>query len=813
MQIQEIEAIFHQARAIPAGPDRIAWLKSRCNSDAALFEEVLSLIEADANLRAAQTIARPDTPLVIPDALFGPYRAIGFLGRGGTSTVYRGERADGAFQQTVAIKIVAGYMAVPEFLQRFETERQLLASLSHNNITHLLDGGVSPAGDPYLITEFVDGQPVDRYCDAALLDIARRLAIFDQVLDAVDYAHRNLIVHRDLKPANILVNRDGVVKLLDFGTASLASTQNDVTRTRVRMLTPRYASPEQLKNERVNISTDIYSLGVILYELLCGAWPFGDPDSVLSELNRATGEVAPSAPAMVITEKAATDRAISLAQLKGALSGDLSTILLKMLEDEPAKRYGSVREVAEDLQRYRQGRPILARPQTPWYAAQKFVRRHWVAVTAVSLALIALASLTVFSIHEAVQARKLAARAERVSEFAKDTFLSASSTWTSPLRGKSRAIQFSDILDNAAERVGRELGHDPAAEADMRGMIGSTYAILGDPVKGEAQIRQAIELAKRTPDVPKHVEADLQVRLCNAASYQGHYQEALTACRAAMDIASVYGTSMGYAAIVHDVAYMAVKSGAPLAEAEKLYRKAAKIPVTDPRQAKLWPALNNTRIGALRVKQGDLEEGERLLRECERAFRAEPGPPIEILPTLVALSQAAKTRGDFSEATRWSKDGLDLLTARPTAYMGRNQVEIELAADEALAERPGALARLERVSGEIQAAASVAVEQVRFHLLSGIVEAREGSKELAEQHLRAALAISEKELPHQPEDRVEIDLRLAELMTSLHRDSEAAEFARQGLETAQAAYGKYFAIHPWVAKLRAFSVLSAAKHN
>src|SRR5271170_317836 len=192
---------------------------------------------------------------------------------------------------------MAAHLGGPEFLRRFEIERQMLATLNHNNITGLLDGGVSSTGDPYLITEYVEGQPLDRYADERKLDVDARLGLFLQVLEAVDYAHRNLIVHRDLKPGNILVNGEGTVKLLDFGTASLLAQQSDFTLTRVRMLTPRYASPEQLTGERLHIATDIYSLGVILYELLCGGWPFGDPNSLFSELNRATGDVTPAAPA------------------------------------------------------------------------------------------------------------------------------------------------------------------------------------------------------------------------------------------------------------------------------------------------------------------------------------------------------------------------------------------------------------------------------------------------------------------------------------------------------------------------------------
>jgi serine/threonine protein kinase len=801
-RIDQVEALFHEARSLPNGEDRLVWLEARCQGDAELMEEVASLLQANAALRNAAAVP-PAALLAVPTAKFGAYRAVELLGRGGMSTVYRAERADGQFEQTVALKIMAAHLGGPEFLRRFEIERQLLATLSHNNITRLLDGGVSSTGDPYLITEYVEGQPLDRYSDSRKLDVDARLSLFLQVLEAVDYAHRNLIVHRDLKPGNILVDTEGTVKLLDFGTASLIARPSDITLTRVRMLTPRYASPEQLKGERLNIATDIYSLGVVLYELLCGGWPFGDPNSVLSELNRATGDVVPTPPATVLTEEAASSRSASYQNLRGLLNGDLSTILLKMLENEPTRRYGSVRQVADDIERYRDGRPILARPQTAWYATRKFVSRHWLAVSAACAAVQALNGLTIFSLHEAAQAREQAARAQRVSDFAKNTFLSASSTWTSPLRGQSRAIQFNDILDNAAERVPRELANDPAAEADLLGTLGSTYAILGNPVKGEALIRQALEVLRRAWAGSSRKAADLNAGLCNACSYQGHYAEALVACREAMALARVYGSDMSLGSIINNTAFMAAKSGAPLEEAEKLFREAAANGPTQPDQAKLWPAINNTRIGALRLRLGDLTEGERLLGESERILRAEPGPPIEILPTLDGLAVGARIRGDYAEAMRRLQEALDLLNQRPTAYMGSGgQLEIELAADEALAGKPHALARLERVSAQVRADSTAPTDQVRFHLLSGIVEAASGSYDSAERDLRAALETSEKELPRQPADRVEIYLRLAKLLAVSHREQESSDVARQGLRCAESSYGKFFAQHPFVAELR-----------
>ena len=800
-RMDQIEALFHEARSIPPGEGRTLWLEDHCQGDTELLAEVSALLKANSEMASRATIAPAPGPAV-PTAQFGAYRAVELLGRGGMSTVYRAERADGQFEQIVALKIMAAYLAGAEFARRFETERQLLATLSHNNITRLLDGGVSSAGDPYLITEYVEGEPLDRYSDERKLDVNARLAIFSQVLEAVDYAHRNLIVHRDLKPANILVSKEGIVKLLDFGTASLLAQPDNVTLTRVRMLTPRYASPEQLKGERLNIATDIYSLGVVLYELLCGGWPFGDPNSVLSELNRATGNVPPAPPATVLTEEAAVRRSVSYQNLRGLLNGDLSTILLKMLENEPSRRYGTVRQVADDLERYRDGRPILARPQTTWYRARKFVSRNWLAVSAATAAILALAGLTVFSLYQTAQAREQAARAQRVSEFAKNTFLSASSTWLSPLRGQSHAIQFNDILDNAAERVGRELANDPLAEADLRGTIGQTYSLLGDPAKGEAQIRRAIELLKQTPGGSPRIAAGLELRLCDVCSFQSHYGEALAACREAVALARVHGSDIGLGTIMHDTAFMAAKSGAPLEEVEALFREALANGPTDPAGARLFPALINARIGALRLRQGDLKEGERVLRDSEHILGAEPGPPIEIIPTLDALALGARIRGQYSEAIKWLQKGLDLLNQRPTSYMGKDDVEMELAADEALAGKPQALSRLKKIEPQLQASASSAGERIRFHMLTGIVEAHSGLQDSAERHFRTALATSEKELPRQPADRVEICVRLAQVLAASHREQEAADVAREGLRVAERVYGGFYGQHPFVIELQ-----------
>lgn len=799
-QIERIEALFHHALTMPAGSGRLAWIEAECGSDKALRDEVLSLLQSKADMDSVST-ATPRNETAIPEAQFGPYRVIEWLAHGGMSSVYRAERADGSFHQVVALKVMARWLASPDFLTRFEAERQFLASLEHPNITRLLDGGVSSAGDPYLITEFVDGEPIDKFCDGRKMRVEDRLGVFLQLCEAVDYAHRNLIVHRDLKPANILVNRDGVVKLLDFGTASLAAGQAGATITRMRMMTPHYASPEQLRGERAGVSSDVFSLGVILYELLTGAWPFGSRDSLLSELSRATGEASATAPSMAVSAEAAERRSAPESQLRNVLKGDLSAIVLKAMENNPAQRYASVRQFADDIEAYRERRPVRARRQTVLYRTGRFLSRRWLPVGVVAVLSAGILTATGVAIYQARAARQQAARAERISKFAKDTFLSASPAVFSPLRGQNRAIQFTDILDNAADRVGVELKNDPVAEADLRGTIASTYSVLGDPVKGEAQLRRAIERLEQTGNATSAIGADMNHGLCMALSYRDQYQEALAACRKAVGLARIYGSDQPLAGLIHDTAFVTVKSGARLEEAEALYREALALPVADKNLARLYPAIINTRIASLRLRLGDLEEAESLLAGAERRFRAEPGPPLEIIPTLAALSTLARTRGEYPNAVRLLQETVDLLTARPAAYFSKDQIEIELAAAEAQAGDPGSLKRVRRVQEAVLSSTVAPAEIVRNDLLIGIIEARYGSRERAEALFRSGLELGQRQLSLQPSAQVEIYLRLAQLLSPV-RQQEAAEAARQGLETARIAYGKFFDRHPFVTQLK-----------
>jgi eukaryotic-like serine/threonine-protein kinase len=447
LRFEQVETLFHQALAVDADL-RQEWLDAHCAGNVALRSEIESLLDAHAAMLGDDGFA-PAPPLPIPDESFGAYRAVRLLGRGGMSVVYLAERADGRFEQTVAIKLMAAHLAGDDFRRRFDTEGRILAALRHRHITRLLDGGISSAGRPYLVMEYVEGQTIAAHCDDRSLNIETRLRAFLQVAEAVEYAHRNLILHRDLKPANILVTGAGEVKLLDFGTASLVRAAQGATVTRSPMLTPRYASPEQMRGERPGIAGDVFSLGVVLYELLTGAWAFGDPESVLVELQRVTGDVSPALPAQVIDTAAAARRSASPDRLRRTLAGDLTAVMLKAIENDPARRYQTVQELAADVENYLDGRPVQARPQTALYRVTRFLRRRWLMAGATAVFITGLMLAAIIATFESRAAKAEAFKSEQVDRFL--TEMLASREVASHDLGKYTVEQMLEAADQRLE--------------------------------------------------------------------------------------------------------------------------------------------------------------------------------------------------------------------------------------------------------------------------------------------------------------------------------------------------------------------------
>jgi len=372
---QRIELLFHAAIETPE-TERAEFLRQACGGDDLLLAELQDLLLAfDDEKRFRRPAAAPEPKGRMGEAM-GGYILDSEIGQGGMGTVYLAHRSDGAYEQHVALKAVSPHLRTTFLAELFRAERQILADLNHPNITRLLDGGVSTTGDPYLVMEYVEGQPINRYCDERLLPVVDRIRLFLQVCSAVEYAHRKLVVHRDLKPGNLLVTADGAPKLLDFGTAKLLLSASDSTTTRFGAMTPRYASPEQLRGEPVSTSMDVYSLGVMLYELVVGKWPFGDPDSPIAGLERAVRDVDPAPPRAAVTVESARLRSTSQSKLARLLDGDFRSVVSKALETDPRRRYASVEQLSEDLRRYLAGQPVLAHEQTLFYRSARFAQRH-----------------------------------------------------------------------------------------------------------------------------------------------------------------------------------------------------------------------------------------------------------------------------------------------------------------------------------------------------------------------------------------------------------------------------------------------------
>ena len=511
----EVDRLLESALELPPS-ERGPFLDRNCGDDIELrrhLERLLEISPDDSILNAgAFSLVEDLGPASSFDgAEIGPYRIVKVLGAGGMGDVYLAERADGVFSQRVAIKIVRRDAASSEALGRFRHERQILASLQHPNIARLLDGGISSDGLPYLVMEYVEGLPITEYCDRHRLTIADRLRLFSAVCHAVQHAHQNLIVHRDLKPSNILVTADGTVKLLDFGIAKLLeSTQAipmPVTRTGMHLLTPEYASPEQIRGEPVTTASDVYSLGVLLYELLTGARPYGSSGGAHYEVLQLILEKEPlrpsSALSRTIEEKAAEvsgeARSTSPRNLQRSLRGDLDNIVLKALAKEPHLRYGTVDQLAEDVGRYLAGQPVRARAATFGYRFSKFVRRNRVPVTAVAAAVILIVSLVAFyTARLAVERDRSeleADKAVRMKEFLLGMFDVADPDIT-----RGRDVTAREMLYSSADRIQSELSGQPEIQAELLATIGELiFDKMRDFSRGEALLTMAADIYRTQP--------------------------------------------------------------------------------------------------------------------------------------------------------------------------------------------------------------------------------------------------------------------------------------------------------------------------
>ncbi len=625
---RRVNEIF--ARVVEAEEnERSERLRALAGDDAPLASEVESLLRADA---AAQTSAEPflrhafaeapgeDDP--VEGQQIGPYRLIRQIGRGGMGLVYLAERTD-EFKMSVAIKIVRGGLG--ESLRvRFNRERQILASLDHPNIAKLLDGGTTPGGSPYLVMEYVDGEPVTKFCDRQDLQTGARLRLFEKVCEAIHHAHRHLIIHRDLKPGNILVTREGVPKLLDFGVAKLldpAESASGQTLTGVHPMTPAYASPEQASGQPITTATDIYSLGVVLFELLTGARPYQITSTSPLEIQKTLLETHPVAPS----------------RLKPGLSTDLDSIVAMAMRKEPDRRYVSAAALADDLRRHLDNFPILARPDTRRYRASRFVKRHKAMVIGAALAGVALSAASAVALWQARVARTERALSERRFSDARKiansmVFELHDEIVRVPGATKARGVlmqRASEWLDVLAADAPQE----PQLQAELAEAFSRLASVLGDagtanlgrPDAALVALRKALALretlAAQAPEDRK-VQDALALSHIDMA-YAVHGGEGIDHARRAVQISMAlvraapevreYTARQGEALFAEG--FVRVQSG-DLEGGERVYRQAGEIFETrlrqdpDGRTARRDVSLINKRLGAILLVQNRLSEAE-----------------------------------------------------------------------------------------------------------------------------------------------------------------------------------------------------------
>jgi len=469
-------SLFDALLALPDA-ERDAFLARECAGDAALRAELDALLAADA---AAEGFL--DASATLPDARtderVGPYRLLHELGQGGMGRVFLAERADALYHKRVAIKFLR--LDLGDLRARFANERRILAALDHPGIAKLLDAGSDARGAPYVVMEYVEGEPITRHCESARLDVRARIGVFLRVLDAVQHAHAQLVVHRDLKPANILVAPDGTPKLLDFGIAKLLeSDARELTVTGLAPMTPEYASPEQVRGDPIGTASDIYALGVLLFELLAGERPYSIATLTPAEIERTVCDTEPARPS-----------AVAATRQRARIDRDLDQVVLKALHKEPGGRYASCAQFGDDLRRYLDGLPVMARATSTAQRALKFVRRHrWgvAATAAVALALVAGAGLALAQARRANEQAAVASaerdRAQRVT-----AFLTGMLSAADPAQG-GREVTVASLLDAASKDLDRELGTDAETAASVQSTLAQSYRALGlfDPALREAQ--------------------------------------------------------------------------------------------------------------------------------------------------------------------------------------------------------------------------------------------------------------------------------------------------------------------------------------
>ena len=603
---ERIQSLFHEVADLPE-PEQRVFLKAACGDDDVLVADVLALVEEDARgasfldrdlADVAQQVLDEATSSALPFKEFGPYRIKKALGEGGMGVVYLAERVD--LGSLVAIKLLRDAWLSPARRERFASEQRTLAQLNHPSIARLYDADTLDDGTPWFVMEYVEGVPLTEYCREHACSMEERLQLFRAVCEAVQYAHQHAVIHRDLKPSNILVKPDGTIRLLDFGIAKQlesleAPAGRDQTMTGLRLMTPAYAAPEQVRGERVGIQSDVYSLGVILYELLAGGLPFD-----LSKLTPGEAEAVivgqyPEKPSAIAQRSVETNPAV-LSVRKSAWA-DLDVLCLSAMHKDTQRRYQSVEALIRDIDHYLKGEPLEARPDSFHYRLGKFVRRNRRAVSAAALVFTVVVGLVIFFTVRLAKARNAAleeaARTQRIQRFMMNLFQGGDESV-----GPGDSMRVVTLLDRGVQEA-QSLNGDPKVQAELYQTLGTIYDQLGKFDRADSLLHSALERRKALFGPDSTEVAESLVALGQLRSDQAQYDDAETFTREGLEMIKRH------------------------------------LPPTHPRLGRALYAL-----GEVLVNEGKYDQGIQVLDQAVQIQSAPGGVPADLAESLTELANA-----------------------------------------------------------------------------------------------------------------------------------------------------------------------------
>jgi serine/threonine-protein kinase len=812
-RFRRADAIFDAALDL-ADAERTAYVERACGDDAALRAEVLGLLGAHRSAGdlldgalvpraaglsgiaglaggAASPDARPPgepyDPIArlegAPPARVGPFRIVREIGRGGMGRVFLAERADGQFEQRVAVKLMRH--AWPGLVRRFLEERRIVARLEHPAIARVVDGGVDTDGLPYLALEYVEGEPIDRYCEARALSLDARLALFGDVCEAVSYAHEHLVIHRDLKPSNILVTPDGRVKLLDFGIAKLLDADGgggDDTHTGFRAMTPDFAAPEQVRGAPVSTATDVYALGVLLYLLLAGERPYEARGKSPAEIERIVCEADPPPPS-----------ARAPAARRRRLRGDLDLVVMTALQKDERRRYRTPAALAGDVERFRTGRPLVARADGAAYRLRRFVGRHRAGVAAGAALVLALAGA-------ASRERALRTRAEVAAEQAAEVerFLVGVFDVADPYAAGAPdggAVTARELLDRGARRVDSGLAAQPAVQARLRTVLGRVYANLGLPDRATPLLRRALAQRAALPGAGGADAATTMELLGTTLAQQDRFDEAERLLgRAVAERRRLHGDRDTATARSLDRLATLLQERNQFARAEPLFREAlairrAALGDTSPSVAS---SLND--LGLVLYERGAYDEAEAHYRRALDVYRSRPGEAqLRAAEALHNLGQVLSARRRRGEAEGYYRQSLAakrrvLGDAHPSVTISLNNLSRFLAADSARLGEAEALAR-EAIAFDRRTFGARHTYVAEGMRNLGIVLRARGDLAGSERALREALAIDRVLLKEPHRKLAAIHAHLAQTVHETGDADEAIVLMRRALDQYRAVLG------------------------